>query len=437
MDLYVGSLLSNLYGSSLALENASVAGTPSADVLAQVEQTLAPQRAAAAQLNASISLSQARFSGLGQLKSALSVFQDLSESLAGSGLSTRGSSSSTDVLGVATSASAEAGSHEISVSQLAQQQILISPETDSGNTPLGTGSPTVLRIGSGNSSKSITIDSHNNTLQGIADALKQAGFDASLLRSATGTALELRSASGAANRLSVSVAGDATIRSLFGGLVQTQAAQDAVLSVDGKTISSAGNKVEGAIKGVTLNLNDVGDTTVTVAQDNGEIAKNIAAFVKGFNALQDRLENLGNGALKGNPALDQVRTQLGQLVRSAGGNGDELASAGLTVAGNGRLQLDTQKLNAAIAADPEALGKLFTNEGRGLADALGARLEALDGQRSVVGFALTQADKELETLQGRRSSLAQILTVQAQALVQLYTQQDQFGGASSILDLFA
>jgi flagellar hook-associated protein 2 len=72
-----------------------------------------------------------------------------------------------------------------------------------------------------------------------------------------------------------------------------------------------------------------------------------------------------------------------------------------------------------------------------LADALGSRLESLDGQRSVVGFALTQADNELETLQSRRSSFAQLLTVQAQALVQLYTQQNEFGGASSILDLFA
>jgi flagellar hook-associated protein 2 len=437
MDLYVSSLLSTLYGSSLALGNASVAGTPSTDVLAQVEQTLAPQRAAAAQLNASISLSQARFSGLGQLKSALSVFQDLAESLAGAGLSTRGSSSSSDVLSVTTGATAEVGSYDISVSQLAQQQTLVSQEVESPDTPLGTGSPTVIRIGTGETSKSITINSQNNTLQGIADALKEAGFDASLARSPTGTALVLRSASGDGNNLSVSVAGDATLRGFFAGLEQTQAAQDAILTVDGKTITSADNKVEGAIKGATLNLNEVGDTTVTVAQDDGEIAKNVAAFVKGFNALQDRLDSLANGALKGNSALAQVRTQLDQLVRSAGGNSDELANDGLTVGSNGRLQLDTKKLNAAIAADPTALAKLFTDEGRGLADALGSRLESLDGQRSVVGFALTQADNELETLQSRRSSFAQLLTVQAQALVQLYTQQNEFGGASSILDLFA
>lgn len=426
-----------MYGTSLGLGNASVVGTPSDAVLARVEQTLAPQRGAAAKLNASINLTQARFSGLGQLQSALSVFQDIAESLAGSGLSTRGSSSAGNVLGVTTNGKAEIGSHQVKVSQLAQQQILISPEAQSADTRLGTGAPTVIKIGSGDSSKTITIDSRNNTLQGIADALKEAGVDASLVRSSTGTALQLRSASGEANKLNISVAGDTTIRSLFSQATQTQAAQDAILSVDGKTIKSADNNVESAIAGVTLKLTDEGDSTVTIARDNSQIGKNVEAFVKGFNALQDRLDNLGKGALRGNPALSQVRTQLDQLVRSVGGSTDALANAGLTVDSNGRLKLDSTKLNAAVTADPEALTKLFTNEGRGLADALGNRLESLGGERSVVSRALAQADREVDTLQTRKSSMAQMLTVQAQALVRLYSQDEQSGGASSLFDILA
>jgi flagellar hook-associated protein 2 len=426
-----------MYGTSLGLGNASVVGTPSAAVLARVEQTLAPQRSAAAKLNASISLTEARFSGLGQLQSALSVFQDLAESLAGTGLSTRGSSSAAGVLGVTTDATAAVGSHQVKVSQLAQQQILISPEAQGPDTRLGTGSPTVIRIGTGDNSKTITIDSRNNTLQGIADALKEAGVDASLVRSSTGTALQLRSASGEANKLNITVAGDAAIRNLFSGATQTQAAQDAILTVDGKTIKSADNNVEAAIKGVTLKLTDEGDATVTVARDNSQIAKNVEAFVKGFNALQDRLDALGKGALRGNPALGQVRNQLDQLVRSAGGSTEALANAGLSIDTNGRLKLDSGILNAAINANPDAVTKVFTNEGRGLADALGSRLESLGGERSVVSRALAQADREVDTLQTRKSAMAQMLTVQAQALVRLYTQDEQLGGASSLFDLFA
>ncbi len=434
---YVSSLLSTMYGTSLGLGNASVVGTPSASVLARVEQTLAPQRGAAAKLNASISASQARFSGLGQLQSALSVFQDIAESLAGSGLSTRATSSAASVLGVTTSAAAAVGTHDVKVSQLARQQILVSAESDTADTPLGTGSPTVLRIGTGDSSKAITIDSRNNTLQGIADALKDAGFDASLVRSSTGTALQLRSASGAANKLTITVAGDTALRSLFNGLEETQAAQDAILTVDGKSIRSADNRLEAAIPGVILDLKDEGDTTVTIARDSGQIAKNVDAFVKGFNALQERLDSLGKGALRGNAALGQVRSQLDQVLHTAAGGSEALADAGLALDSNGRLKLDRAKLDAAIAADPDALAKLFTNEGRGLADALGARLEILGGERSVVSRALVQADREVDTLQSRRASLAQVLTVQAQALVRLYSQEEQLGGSSSILDLFA
>lgn len=433
---YVSSLLSTMYGTSLGLGNASVAGAPSSSVLARVEQTLAPQRGAAAKLNASINSTQARLSGLGQLQGALSVFQDIAEGLAGAGLSTRATSSASGVLGVATSGKAEPGTHTVKVSQLAQQQILISPEAQGADTPLGTGSPSVIRIGTGDSSKTITLDSRNNTLQGIADALKEAGFDASLVRSSTGTALQLRSASGEAQALKISVAGAATVRQLFDGMEQTQAAQDAVLTVDGKSIRSAGNTITSAIAGATLNLTGTGETTLTIARDDSQIAKNVETFVKGFNALQERLAALQKGALKGNPAIGQVGAQLGQLVRSLGGDNDALAQAGLTLESNGRLKLDGDKLATAIASDAQGVAKLFTNEGRGLADALGARLEVLGGERSMVARALAQADREVDTLQERKAKMGLALTVQAQALVRLYAQQEQ-GGTSSLLDLLA
>ncbi|WP_374584150.1 flagellar filament capping protein FliD [Pseudoduganella sp.] len=434
---YVSGLLSNMYGSSLGLGNAGTAGTPSSSVLARVEQTMAAQRGVAAKLNANINTSQARLSGLGQLQGALSQFQDIAERLAGAGLSTRASTSGTGVLGVTTNGKAEPGSHTVKVSQLAQKQILVSPEAQTPDTPLGTGSPTVIRIGSGDSSKTVTIDSRNNTMQGIAEALKNAGFDASLVRSSTGTSLQLRSASGEASALKIGVSGDATVRQLFNGMQQTQAAQDAVLTVDGKAVRSADNSIESAIAGTTLNLTGKGETTVTIARDSGQIAKNVEAFVAGFNSLQDRLGALQKGALKGNQALTQVSAQLGDLVRNAGGNKEALANAGVSFDDSGRIKLDKDKLAAAIANDAEGVAKLFTNEGRGLADSLGKRLEALGGERSVVSRALTQADREVDTLQDRKAKMAQALTLQAQALVRLYSQEEQGGGTSSLLDLLA
>ena len=429
---YVSGLLSSMYGSSLGLGNASVFGTPSASVLARVEQTMAGQRGAAVRLNQSLNSSQARLSGLGQLQGALSVFEDLAESLAGSGLSTRATASAPTVLNVATSAGALAGTFAVEVSQLAQQQILVSGEADSADVALGTGATTIVRLRSGETSKSITIDSRNNSLQGIADALKEAGFDAALVRSGTGTALQLRSASGDDQQFDISVAGDAVLRGLFNGLAETQSAQDAVVTVDGETFRSADNRLEDVLEGATLNLTATGQSTVTIARDNDQLAKNVASFVTGFNALQDRLASLQKGSLRGNTALGQVSSQLNQLLRGA-----ELSAAGLTVDNNGRLKLDKDKLGAAIAADPEALTRLFTNEGRGIADLLNQRIDSLSASRGAVGRAVSLADREVDVLQARRTQLSQALTTQAQALVRLYSQEEQFGGSSSILDLFA
>lgn len=409
----VSTLLSATYG------NAGLSTSLSPTVAARVEQALATQKGAVNKLNASLAGSQAKLSGLGQLQSALGVFQDLAERLGGSGLSTSASVSTKGVLGAAASASAKAGTYKIEVSQLAQGQILNGAVVASADTRIGTGGAAAIKVGD----KSITIDSRNNTLSGIAGALKDAGIDASVVKSGTGYALQVRSASG----LKFSVTGDAGVKNLFNGLTQTQAAQEAVLMVDGKEIRSADNAIESAIPGATLNLQAKGKADVTISTDSAQIAKNVSAFVAGFNALSDKLGVLQKGDLKGDTALNQVASQLEQLVKTGGGS----SAAGLTFEG-GRLKLDEKKLNAAVAADPEAVAKLFTNEGRGIADQLDSKIAALTGSSGVIRREVNQVGKEVASLNSKKTQLAQALTVQAQALAQLYTQQEQQGGDSGV-----
>jgi flagellar hook-associated protein 2 len=83
-----------------------------------------------------------------------------------------------------------------------------------------------------------------------------------------------------------------------------------------------------------------------------------------------------------------------------------------------------------VAADPEAVAKLFTNEGRGIADQLDSKITALTGSSGVIRREVNQVGKEVASLNSKKTQLAQALTVQAQALAQLYTQQEQQGGDS-------
>lgn len=420
----VSSLLSSLYGNSGSATSTTLTPT----VLARVDQVLSQQKGVITKLNNSLAGSQAKLSGLGQLQSALGAFQDIAEGLAGAGLNTSATVSTKNVLGAATTAGAAAGTYKIEVSQLAQGQILNSAAADSADAKIGTGSPAQIKVGD----KTITIDSRNNTLNGIADALKKEGIQASVIKSDKGFALQIQSESGDGKELKFAVSGDAAVKDLFGKLTESQKAQDAVLTVDGKEIKSADNNIEDAIKGVTLSLQGKGKTDVTVASDNTQIAKNVSAFVAGFNSLSDRLAALQKGDLKDDNALKQVSGQLEQLLKTGGGSSAaKLADAGVTFE-NGKLKLDEKKLNAAIAADPAGVSKLFTNEGKGIADQIDTKIDALTGTTGTIRREVNQVGKDLVTLSNKKNQLAQTLTNQANALAAFYTQQEQQGSSSAL-----
>ena len=119
----------------------------------------------------------------------------------------------------------------------------------------------------GSTSASISIDSTNNTLAGIAAAINAApnnpGVSASILTTTAGARLVLTgNATGAANAITVTQSGgDGGLAALVydpannvTNLTQTQAALDANFSVNGFAATSPSNQVTSVISGVTLNL---------------------------------------------------------------------------------------------------------------------------------------------------------------------------------------
>ncbi|MES2743464.1 MAG: flagellar filament capping protein FliD [Pseudomonadota bacterium] len=438
--------------------------TPSADVYAKVERLMASQNGGVVKLNTSLARDQTKLSGLGQLHSALTRFQTLAQGLSGAGLSTSASATSKDVLTVSTGGKAVSGRYAVDVLQLAQAQVLRTGSQPSADAAIGTGAPAVIQIefgstdgrdftpGHGQAAKSITIDSGNNSLKGIAAALKEAGIDASVVQSANGFALSLNGPSGAAGSMRISVTGDAATRNLLayspGGpsdnVTQVAVAQDALLKIDGKDVNSASNTLSDAIAGVSLSLTAKGSTKVVVARDATRIASNVGSLISAYNSLNAKLQSLQKGELKSDTALGQVSSQLSQIVKSGGVAGSALASAGVTADKDGNLQLDDAKLKAAIAADPDALGKLFSNDGKGLTDQLIAKIGALTGDNGGIRKEVATVGKDIAALNGKKAVLAKAMTAQATALVQFYAQQEKSGlsnalpgmtgGATSLFD---
>ena len=452
--------------SSKAYTNTATQTAPSAEVYAKVEKQMLSQNTGVTKLNNNLTRDQTKLSALGQLQSALAKFQGVAQNMAGSGLATSATSSTAGVLKATTNDKAVNGTYAIDVKQLAQGQTLATAAQKASNTAIGTGATAQIKIELGSvdgkqfsagdgKAITLTIDSSNNTLEGIAAALKKAGVDASVIKGEDGYTLTMNGQSGADNSMRISVTGDAAISNLLTyspsaskGMQQTMAAQDALATVAGKEVKSASNTLSSAIDGVTVELKAKGETNLVVAKDSSQIASNVASFVTAYNELNAKMQSLQEGDLKYDTALKQVSTQMSQVLRTAS-NGvpvSVLASAGVTLGKSGELVLDEKKLKSAIEADPDAVSKLFTNNGKGVADQFGSKIGELTGTSSLITKEVQTVGKEITSLNTKKAELAKALTAQAEALVKLYSAQEQMGigsvlpgytGKSSLFDFMA
>ncbi|RIV57219.1 flagellar filament capping protein FliD [Burkholderia pseudomallei] len=431
-------------------------------VTALVNAKTAGQSAA---LSTSIATDQTTLSALGTLKAALTALQAGIGSLSDGTLTQKFTATATGTgLTATTGAGAVAGSYSVAVTQIATSQTLSSGAFNA-TQQLGTGT---LTLSVGGKSTSISIDSTNNTLSGIAAAINSAsnnpGVTATIVTGTDGAHLVLRSAStGTANVINVGVSnlsgdnglsslavtstasttgGQSTIRS--GGSVawtQSTSAQDAEFTVGGIAASSASNAVSGAIAGVTLNLTQaaVGATqTLNVTTDTTAQATAITNVVNLYNTVITTMSSLSSlsgagtssqsaGPLLGDSTLNMIRNSLARVVGAGvttGGSTTSLASIGIKFADgssssqtDGALTIDTAKLNAALQNSPSTVAALF-NSTNGIGAQLNTTIQnyvQTGGVFDTRSNALNQDLKSLAQQQTRLASYASQLTSQYNA----------------------
>jgi len=406
-----------------------------ADLYGAAVKSLSARNTGLQGIDAQIKRDDARLSTLGRLANVLDDVRSVAGTLAASGLKLATQVDGKVLDARITASGAAAGTHKIDVKQLAQAQQLVTIRVPTATTTIGSGAPTVVRIEAGGSTQTIRIGAPDNTPDGIAAAFKAAGIDAKLVSDDKGVALSLTSQPGAANAMRIGVSGDPALQALLsyqpgtrGAVTQASAAQDAVVNVDGKTVTSGSNKLTGAIAGVTLDLKAKGAGTVTLAGDNTAVAKNVKAFADAVNALPGRLAALKTGDTASDRTLAQIQDQVTRLV----GGADPAALAAIGVsAKNGKLAVDAAKLDAAIAADPDRVAKLFANGGSGLADKVGTGIaQQLATGGTLAGQAAAVA-KDRDTLADKKTQMTQAVNAQASSLVQQYAN----AGSNSLFGL--
>ena len=301
------------------------------DVNSLVSQLMAIERRPLDLLNQRKSLYNAELSAFGKISSDLAAFQSAVSALknADDFKVYKATAADTDYVTASADSGASVTNHSLTITQLAKAQKLVSTTfADTSVVTVGTGS---LTVANGASSFNVTIDSTNNTLDGIVNAINSAssnfGVAASIINDGTGYRLLFSpNETGTAYAVTISVTdtGDSNntdasgLSRLYysggGQLTQTQAAQNAIITVDGLTgIQSASNTVTDVIQGVTLNLKKDGvSTSLDVAVDTDTVTNNLTALVTAYNKLANDTKSLRQkgGTLEADNTVLTIQGQL-------------------------------------------------------------------------------------------------------------------------------
>ena len=145
-----------------------------------------------------------------------------------------------------------------------------------------------------------------------------------------------------------------------------QKAQDAEFTYNGVNVKRDKNTFDNLRPGVTITLNEVGKTNVSISQNTEEIIKAVEEFIKDYNLMTMNLgiatsydEKEGAGTFQGVSEISGLRSNIGRLINGQDSEGKALSKFGITPDKDGQLQLDLNKFNAALSKDPEEIQRFF------------------------------------------------------------------------------
>lgn len=358
---------------------------------------------------------QSQLSAYGTLKSSLSAFQTAVGALttASKFNAQTVTSANTSVFTATANGSATLGDYAVTVTQLAKSQKLASTGFSSINDVVGTGTmtisfgdyvpasvlPLVAESFTANAAKSditITIDSSNNTLAGVRDAINasNSSVSATIVNNGATNQLVITSKdTGEINSLKISVADDDSNNVDAIGLSQlvydplaagvknmtrVQEEKNALLDVDGISVVKANNVISDVISGVTLNLlatSGGNSVNLGVTSNQDKIKESVTAFVDAYNKLDTTLRNLtkydstgkNSGVLLGDGTARSVINQIKSVMTKAiatGGTLTSLSQIGVGFQRDGQLALDSTKLTTALSSNFSEVATLFTRSAK-------------------------------------------------------------------------
>lgn len=342
----------------------------------------------------------------------------------------------------------------------------------------------------GSYERTVTIDA-DDTLQDLANKINEAGapLSAAIVNDGTGAKpfrLSLSSkTSGSAGRVLFD-AGAIDI-----GLTTLDAGHDARIffggdnPASGLLLTSSSNTFSNVVSGVTIDAVGVSNDPVqlSVTQNTDSIVSEVKVFIDAFNTLVSRIDDQSKynaetkkrGPLLGDSTAQNLRRSLYSTIQGKGigasGAYDDLADLGIGVGDGGKLELNEDRLRAALAADPASVEQVLAGyvqseaeQYEDLGNGIKVKITNPEGGFSVLGIAgqlerlantyldsvsgvLTGRKKAIDTqiefqnkriaemdarLATRRQVLEQQFVAMEQAISQLQSQQSTLAGIRAL-----
>ena len=413
-----------------------------------VEAERAPRKE---RIEAKVTQTEAKISGYGALKFALSELQTAFRAVndAKDFSSLQATNSQASAIGVSTSSSAVTGTYNIEVTQLAQATRRASNSIALDKT-FTSGLELTFTVGTTSTGIQVTTNTPAGIVSAVNAQTATTGISAQLINTGTAYTVVFNGTEGEDNDFTVS--SNSTDLTFQADVLQS--AQDAELNINGIGITSSSNTITQALEGVTLNLytTTTGSARISLTPEISTIKANFQNLVTAYNIFSDSVKILNDraskveefgGALAGDSLLQSIKSQVRSMITGdftlyadtvnltdpQNANINAAWQVGLSFDRTGKLQLDETKLSSAFSQYPTEVVTLFTansndlsvfsTDSAGLAGTAVRKIDEMLRSTSLLTEQTTNATKKIDLYKADLEKLEERM----KALLERYTKQ--------------
>lgn len=419
------------------------------DYATLIEAKVNARLAKADRIDTKITANEAKITAYTDLQDKLQAVNDAIDGLRNRSVSTGASSNlfgqrtayvgDDDVFSATVDDDTEVGTYSVVVQQLATKHKIAADAVGSKTDALGYSGSFTLQAADG-SAVTIQVES-DDSLTDLRDAINAnkstSGVTASIVQVSDSSYQLILTANDTGEEISLTDGGDGVLSSLgltdSDGAIKNElvAVQDAIVEIDGVSITRASNTIDDAIEGVTLNLYSASpDTAISmeVSTDLSSIKSAITSFVDAYNEYRDfvltQQATTSDGTASSDATLfsDSLLRQIVRSVNSAlntsittdDGTVLSMASLGISFNSSNELELDEDTLNSILSSDVDAVRQLLGLNMTSLssqmsllrytssASALSFSLDIVRGDDGSLTSASVDGDSSLFTVSGNR-----------------------------------